>query len=174
MGGALAVASKSEQVFTSALASGQKQLANRIMPGQPMTFDSTLAAFYASEYVKTLEQTARGAEMLAKVSGLLADAIAQRDSVKQFILTGGMLSTTYDRLGVDPQALYQTLAKTLADGNATRTGPGAELLPYLQQGGSGTLAGLAVAARVAIMRAQADFDAYLSQVTRQYMPGMSR
>jgi hypothetical protein len=169
MNDALAAATKAEQAYTAALASGLTQLKNSIMPGKPASFDPTLAAFYAGEYVKTLEQTSGTAARLKKVGDLLADAVAQRDSLKQYILSGDMLATTYDRLGLEGPLLYQTFAQVLAAGDATRTGPGYDLLPYLREGGSGTLAGLAVSARLAIYSAQQDWNAYLAQITRNYV-----
>lgn len=165
---AVKAATAAAQSLTSALGAARTKFANSIMPGKPANFDPILAAFQASEIVKSLEGQSDAPGVITKAGQILANASATGDQLSAYIVTN-MLGTTFDRLGANPKALYATFVQALEQAGARRTGTGATLLPYLQAGGSGTLAGLAVAATYAAYNEQQGFEAWLQQQLRYSM-----
>jgi len=142
---ALSAARAAASTYSGLLDSTKATLSAKMLPKLPASADSSIVAFRAAELVKLLEASGTGAGVATTANGLLADALAQKDGVKASILTGNLLSDTYQRLAVDMGVLQTLFGKTLAqsqgNSDSSSASGGAKLLALLSQGGPDTFFG---------------------------------
>ena len=161
---ALGAAQAAAKAYGGLLDSTKALLSAKMLPKLPASADSSIVAFRAAELVKLLEASGTGTGVATTANGLLADALAQKDGVKASILTGNLLADTYQRLNVDMGFLQTLFGKTLAaaQGDASSSGGGAQLLALLSQGGPDTFYGFRDWLSSTLGSEQANYDASLS------------
>jgi hypothetical protein len=162
---ALDAADAALQAYSSALHDAQVSLSKTLSPKLPSGTDGALVAFRAGEVVKLLEGLGSAAAVIRVASGLLADALAQGDVVKAYIVSGGVvLRDTFQRLNVDAGDLQAAFGRAIAaqGGNAGNATPGGQLLAALSQGGNGTLRGYEVWTKTTLYNERANFTRSLA------------
>ena len=163
VGSAYADATRAVLDLSSAIDKARTQLAKGIIPSKPSGADAAMLPFQAQEVTKVLEGAGERQYVVVVATQLLKDALASGDDALAYVIAGPLLKLTYQRLGVNEAALYQSFAQTFGEAAAQSSAPGAALLAYLQAGGSGTLCGLVDVARIAITRDQQAYQAWLAQ-----------